>query len=332
MSNELIPLAADPYWWIPEQQRLNTVADPAAALQERGITAPREMLPADALAYLKVVSVLWMQNRLIPIQDFRIDPADEGLLLGKGVWESTRTIQGEPWLWPLHIDRMLRSAEVLGIRLQASQLPTAEQVRAYVRELTTEDVILRLNATAGRPGGTSQVWMSAAPQLHYPTALRLLTMKNPVQKGQAYLTLKTFQYATRLQLGETARNTGFDSCLLYDDAGHLLEAAHANIFLRLPTGWVTPQANGGFLPGTVRQHLLMQAPLPIQEAVVPLEALQQATEVFVTNSNAGIVPVMQIDERSYRVGGETELLQNWLAPTAGQGNRYLFVNRVPVRV
>ena len=168
------------------------------------------------------------------------------------------------------------------------------------------------------------VWMSAAIQPIAPDSLRLQSMRNPVLKGQADLTLKTFQYATRLQLGQLAHKSGFDTALLLDHTGNVMEAAHANIFVRFADGWFTPTADGGLLPGTVRQYLLDRSPLPVRERAIPYDSLKEAREVFLTNSNVGIVPVSQIDGQPFVVGEETKRLMQWLEPQVAVGVQYRF--------
>lgn len=320
----------DEWKWASPALKEQLRDDPKAVLRDRGLHVPDEMPLAVIHEFIRVVYLLWVDGVVMPINHFQIDPADEGLLFGRGVWESTRTIGGEPWLWAEHLARMKQSASVLGIALDEARLPTATQVRDYVRGLTGQDVIVRLNATAGRPNHTGLVWMSAAPLPAHAPSMRLQTVRNPVQKGQAYLTLKTFHYATRLRLGQQANNTGYDSALLLDDQGNVLEASHANIFLRLPDGWVTPKADGGLLPGTVRHVLIVGSPFPIREQVVPQSLLSQVREAFVTNSNVGIVPVVQIDQHTYGVGEETLALKRWLEPPTPAGTQYHFVNRVVV--
>ncbi len=86
----------------------------------------------------------------MPLDQFYIDPADEGLLFGRGVWESTRTIGGVPWLWPSHLDRLRRTADLLDIAVAPERLPDAKQVSEYTRALSTQEVVVRLNVTAGR--------------------------------------------------------------------------------------------------------------------------------------------------------------------------------------
>jgi branched-chain amino acid aminotransferase len=321
------PAGPDDLWWANPQLKQQLLSDPAAVLKDRGINVPADLPLPIVHELVRVVSLLWVDGRIVPLDQFYIDPSDEGLLFGRGAWESTRTLGGVPWLWPLHLDRLKRTIELLCLEVTPERLPDGNQVSEYVRALTAHDVVIRLNVTAGRPGKTGMVWMSAAALPYTPASLRLRTWRNPVAKGQAYLTLKTFQYATRLRIGQQAATEGFDTALLLDAEGNLLEAAHANIFVRLPDGWATPTADGGLLPGTVRQHLLTRAPIPIREQTIPQTLLGDVREAFATNSNAGIVPVTQIDAYTFPVGSDTSALIRWLLPPPAPGSQYRFVER-----
>jgi branched-subunit amino acid aminotransferase/4-amino-4-deoxychorismate lyase len=323
--DQSIPL--DEFWWAIPQLKQQLLSDPAAVLRDRGLNMPAELPLPIVHEFVRVAWLLWVEGKIVPLDQFYIDPADEGLLFGRGVWESTRTIGGSPWLWPLHLDRLRRTAQLVCIEIASERLPDSKQVSDYVRALTGQDVVVRLNVTAGRPGKTGMVWMSAAPQPYYPSSLRLRTCRSPVEKGHAYLTLKTFQYATRMRIGQEASQAGFDTALLLDAGDNLLEAAHANLFVRLADGWATPTADGGLLPGTVRQHLLERAPLPIREQTIPHARLGEVQEAFVTNSNVGIVPVAQIDGYAFPIGNETLTLMRWLQPPSGAGSQYRFVPR-----
>jgi len=288
--------------------------DPSALLKEYGLNLPADCPARIVEEAVRVVSLLWLDGRIVPREQFHIDPSDEGLLFGRGVWECTRTFHGVPWLWPLHIERLVRTAAMLEIDIAPERLPNGEQVTQYVRSLTAMDVIVRLNVTAGRPGKPGIVWMSATfPELPL-SGVRLRTCRSPVPKGQPYLAWKTFQYSGRLRAGKEAHRAGFDTALFLDPEENLLETPHTNIFVRLSSGWATPLADGDLLPGTVRQHLLKKSPLPIREQVIPLALLAEASEAFVTNSNVGIVPVVQIDEQAFPVGDETQQLRRSLQP------------------
>ena len=307
------PIALDDLWWAEPVLKDRLRSDPLGALKEQGINLPADVPVGLAHEVLRLVSLIWLNGKLTPRSKFTIDPFDEGLLFGKGIWESTRTFDHAPWLWDAHIERLTHSAGLLGIAIQPERLPSAAQVTEFVKSLTSLDVVVRLNVTAGVPGKPGIVWMTAAPLPAPYLSVTLQTVASPVPKDQPYLVWKTFQYATRLRVGQSVRAAGFDTALLIDQEGNLLEASHANIFLRLPSGWVTPALNGGFLPGTLRAHVVKHSPLSVREEKVSIQKLSDCLEVFLTNSNAGIVPVTRIDGRQYAVGPETKRLMEWLA-------------------
>jgi branched-subunit amino acid aminotransferase/4-amino-4-deoxychorismate lyase len=203
---------------------------------------------------------------------------------------------------------------LLNISVRHDQLPNDLEVSRFVKELTTMDVVIRLNLSAGSYQQSGTVWMSASLPSPAMPSIRLKTCPNPVPADQPYLIWKTFQYATRLRVGQQVV-PGFDTTLLVSPLGNLLEAAHANLFVRLDSGWTTPlAAEGGLLPGTVRRHLLHHAPFPMTERKVSISELGAIREAFVTNSNVGIVPITRIDEHEYPIGQETRKLTHWLIP------------------
>jgi len=305
----------DPFPWADPALKARLRAGPLAVVRDYGLNLPDDLPPAVLADVVRIVSLLWVDGKIVPREQFHIDPADEGLLFGRGVWESTRTVGGVPWLWPLHVERLLRTAALLDIDLSRERIPDERRVADFVGQLAGTDVVVRVNATAGRPGKRGVVWMSAAVRPFPKPTIRLQTCPSAVRPEQAFLVWKTFQYASRLRIGHRAILAGFDSALMVDPQDFVLESAHANIFLRLPEGWVTPSAeSGSFLPGTVRQHLLQSSPIPIREAKIPRRILGQVREAFVTNSNVGLVPIIQIDDHRYEIGEETRRLGEWLLP------------------
>lgn len=311
-------LLLDNFAWADPALRQQLERDPLGFLRERGLNVPADLPLHVAHECVRIISLLWVDGRIVPFNQFHIDPWDEGLLFGRGLWESTRTRNGVPWLWPLHLDRLIRTAKILDIPLDAARLPDTNQAAAYVRSLGPQDVVLRLNVTAGRPGRYGMIWMSANLRPMPKESVRLKTQISRIDPKEQYQVWKTFQYAGRLRTSQQAFEGGFDTALMLSAEGNLLEASHANIFLKLPEGWVTPSRESGvFLPGTLRQLLLDEAPIKFAEIVISKTRLSEATEVFVTNSNVGIVPVTQIDEMSYTIGPDTKSLMAWLDPKGG---------------
>jgi para-aminobenzoate synthetase/4-amino-4-deoxychorismate lyase len=77
--------------------------------------------------------------------------------------------------------------------------------------------------------------------------------------------------------------------LLVDHDGTVLEASRANIFIVEDGAIVTPPADGRILPGVTRARVVEL--LGAREAIVSLDRLAEADEVFLTGAVRGIEPV-----------------------------------------
>jgi para-aminobenzoate synthetase/4-amino-4-deoxychorismate lyase len=77
--------------------------------------------------------------------------------------------------------------------------------------------------------------------------------------------------------------------LLVDTDGVVLEAAYANVWIRVRDGLRTPPADGRILPGVTRAALLASDPTA-REDTITLERLESAEAVFLTSSIAGHHP------------------------------------------
>ncbi|HEX3712147.1 MAG TPA: aminodeoxychorismate synthase component I [Trebonia sp.] len=82
--------------------------------------------------------------------------------------------------------------------------------------------------------------------------------------------------------------------LLTDETGELLETDRGNVFAVIDGVLLTPPADGRILPGTARTAVLGAARghgLRTGQKPLTLDDLAAASEVFVTNAVAGVVPV-----------------------------------------
>lgn len=85
-----------PFHWAPPATRDLMLRDPAGVLRASGITPPSDAPVALLHDLLRIHGLLWRPGELVACERFALDPADEGLLFGRGVWESTRTVGGVP--------------------------------------------------------------------------------------------------------------------------------------------------------------------------------------------------------------------------------------------
>jgi para-aminobenzoate synthetase/4-amino-4-deoxychorismate lyase len=91
---------------------------------------------------------------------------------------------------------------------------------------------------------------------------------------------------------------GDHDLLLCAEDGSILESARANVFVVHDDGVHTPPTDGRILPGTARARvieILRDGGVPVFQRRLTLDDLASATEVFVTNSLRGVVPIVSCD-------------------------------------
>lgn len=186
-----------------------------------------------------------------------------------------------------HLDRLTESADYFGFPLQRDRIrqrlhkasawfaTTMRRVRLLVGprgEIRIEDSPLD-EPFRDYPGGGGRDWIVQVAQ-------------QPVSTADRFLYHKT----TRREVYERARQEApqADDVILWNERGELTESTCANVVLDLDGRLMTPAVSAGLLPGVYRGVLLRQG--RIQEALLPLEALQTARAVYLINSVRGWIP------------------------------------------
>ncbi|HEX4292110.1 MAG TPA: aminotransferase class IV, partial [Trebonia sp.] len=98
-------------------------------------------------------------------------------------------------------------------------------------------------------------------------------------------------------LNEQAGTAAGEQLLITDETGELLETDRANVFAVIDGVLLTPPADGRLLPGTVRAAVMRAArahAIRVGQKPLTLDELASASEVFVTNAVAGVLPVTAI--------------------------------------
>lgn len=100
---------------------------------------------------------------------------------------------------------------------------------------------------------------------------------------------KTGNYWMNCAAQAAAQAAGCDHALLADHAGHLLSAAFGNLFFVLDGELCTPSATLAVRPGVLRAWVRRQQ--PVREVVCPASRLAEFSELFLTNSRLGVMPL-----------------------------------------
>jgi para-aminobenzoate synthetase/4-amino-4-deoxychorismate lyase len=177
----------------------------------------------------------------------------------------------------------------------------------------------RLRITVRPVGGPLQATVEVVPQgpAAQPAGAMAVTLRPVTVPGG----IGAHKYRDRRLLAELAARaqTAHDQhLLLTDETGELLETDRASVFAVMDGVLLTPPADGRLLPGITRAAVLRAAHgqgIRIGRKPLTLDELTQASEVFVTNAVAGVVPVTAVESvrRTWQPGPMTAALAAALA-------------------
>ncbi|MGX5359600.1 bifunctional anthranilate synthase component I family protein/aminotransferase class IV [Kocuria sp. KH4] len=234
----------------------------------------------------------------------------------EGVFTTLLVEEGEP----VQLDAHLRRLGASCLTCCGAALPRGvrEEVLAHAAELPGPHR-LRITAAPAPEGGLDvRVTATALPPGPVPP-WRLVPVRLPGGLGG-------HKWADRRALvPEPEPGLWSRSCdpLLVDADGTVLETGRANLFAVLDGTVITPPADGRILPGVVRARALgalRRSGRPVDERALRLEELAAATEVFVTNSVAGVHPVGSVDGVArWSPGPVARALRSLLAPRPDRG-------------
>ena len=246
---------------------------------------------------------------------------DRGLSYGDGLFETVRLVGEVAPLWPRHMERLRAGCGRLGMPAPDPGLLWHE-VLDVSRHMPASVVRVTLTRGSGERGyappaspSPTRILAAFAPPL---PAVGLhadgLTMRvcalrladQPRLAGMKHLN-RLEQVLARAEWNDPAIGEG----LLLDQHGHVVSATMANLFAVIEDTLLTPSLNRCGVAGVARAEVLASRP-QTQRVDLTLETLFKASEVFLTSSVRGIVPVKSLDGRQYAPGATTrQLQQHW---------------------
>ena len=265
---------------------------------------------------------------------------DRGLQFGDGCYEWIRVYKGHPFALSYHTDRLYRSMRLLGIRPVTAPDEFTEIVETVVEESGIEEGYVKIIVTRGQ--GDHDFLIPARNQLRpnvlvyaKPISLdaiakvqdgvKCITMKD--DRGHHCDILSLSQVDNLLARQEALKQGCYDGVLIRDDL--LTEATHANVLVVKAGGVSAPGSHKSMTRGITRSLVLSRvAPTAgvtsIDDAADPvrLEDMMNAEEVFLTNSQDGIIPVLSIDGKPIgngEVGPVTRKIQQHYAHLMSDG-------------
>ena len=253
--------------------------------------------------------ILFVNHDFIDANAPSILATDRGLLLGDGLFETIRAYSGKTCFLQQHWERLTNSAKILEIKFSLS----FSELLAIIRELLTrnhlenQDARIRVTLTRGSSKAGLATDHKATPTLvitatsyTLPEAIHHIIISNIRRNEFSPLAnLKSLNYLDNILALQEAQKQNADEALLLNTQGNLACATTGNIFIVKQETIYTPRLADGALPGIMRSILIQlahQHKIKLTEATINLSQLQNAEELFLSNSLVGIRPIVNFQE------------------------------------
>jgi len=268
-----------------------------------------------------------VNGSLVSAEEAKVSVFDRGFLYGDSVYEVVRTYGLAAFELEAHLRRLAASAARIELELPWGGARLSDEV---VR------TILASRGGDG-PAGEAAAWnvgerqarivatrgageMGLDPELAVDPALVVMALPVRGPSRQAYRdgvaawpvgvagglrrggdpAAKTGEHLFHVLAIREAKAHAAHEALLLDGAGNVTEGASSNVFAVRGEELVTPPLAAGILAGVTRSvvlELCRELGLVVKQEPLPLAALGEASEVFLTSTVREILPVTRVGDR-----------------------------------
>ena len=268
--------------------------------------------------------VVFLNDRFVPEEEAKVSVFDRSFLYGDGLFETVPILNGKPFRWRQHLERLNCGAAFLRINF-----PARRELPAIVEELIARnalpDCLARITLSRGigkrgySPKGADQPALvislhdvglrngrSGMVGWKLRTSCYRLPANDPLSQ------FKTCNKLPQILARAEAEAAGGDEALLANTDGHLVEGSSSNLFWIADGRVCTPPLAAGVLPGITRSvvlELCRAHGFPTKESCVTAQNILHSEGVFVSLSSLGVVAGISVDGQPVAQSPWTQTIQ-----------------------
>lgn len=244
-----------------------------------------------------------LNGKFIVGQKAKIDVDNIEFSYGFGVYETIRLRNNKIYFLTEHLERLLYSAELIGLKHNFSLVTMTDWVHSLVKKNKIESANIKMLLIGGQE-----------PQLYIMLLAPVYLEKKTYREG---VKVWTFQYERFLPQAKTlnmlpsylayreAKEHGAFDSLFIDKKGYILEGTRTNFFaIKNKTLFTTPVVK--VLDGVTRRKVIACAEengYKVVEKNILLKDILDYDGAFLTNTSGKIVPIRGIMNYELRMSG-----------------------------
>jgi len=258
-----------------------------------------------------------------------ISTSNRSFRYGDGCFETMRVFEGNIILKEFHFERVFFSLEQLQFDLPKHFTPAflQENIATVLRKNKLVNARVRLTLFRGNgglydPENLQPNFVIECYSLPNKFALNenglvVDFFRDSIKASDNFSSIKSNNFLPYVMAALLAKKNPLNEAVLLNQRGAVADTTIANLFIVSNGKILTPAIDEAPVAGVMRRYLLnsfRKDGLPIEETVVTLEDLLNASEVFSTNAIRGIQWVKQCGKSGYTHDYVRHLFATYIGP------------------
>lgn len=263
---------------------------------------------------------IWLDGDMTPWNEAAIHVTSYGVLLGIGYFEALRCFEtpAGPALFRLtdHLNRLTETAHTYLATPPYSTEELADACKAVLVENALTEGYVRVLMVLGEGENpalakyrTAIIATAGGPYMELPDDGGMHATITGIQRPGPNVippaAKATGQYLNAYLAQAEAMLGGYQNALLLNASGHVVDSWIHNVFTIKGGALQTPPIHAGALAGITRatvSTLARDRGIEVKEENLLRTDLYNADEIFLTGTQAGIIPVISVDRRQVGAG------------------------------
>ncbi len=257
--------------------------------------------------------MLYLNNRLVSENRALVSVFDHGFLYGDGIYETLRAYKGVVFKFGEHMDRLFRSASMIGLAIPMVADDIEKAVYSTMEANRQKEAVIRITVSRGAgpvgldpalcPRPTLVIISSEFkkyPGRYYQKGVRIAVVNTRRNfRGALDPKIKSLNFLNNILAKREGIERGAYEAIMLNYRGYVAEGTITNVFFVRDNILCTPGVNVGILDGITRKMILDIAKdlgIGINEGRFRKDELYHAQEVFISNTTMEVMPVAEIDD------------------------------------
>ncbi|WP_339120114.1 aminotransferase class IV [Fusobacterium nucleatum] len=220
---------------------------------------------------------------------------DEGYSFGLGLFETILLYNEKPIFLDEHLARINKSITDLELKIEKLK---KNEVFQYLNnnKNTLEYEVLKIVLSE-----KNRIFLKREytyTEKDYQKGFSLNISKVRRNESSIFTFHKTLNYGDNILEKRKSKKLGYDEPIFLNSKNQITEGATSNIFVVVEDKIYTPKLSCGLLNGIVRQYIISN--YDVIEKEIDIEFLNNADEIFLTNSLFGIMPVSNLEKKIFK--------------------------------